>query len=176
MASCDDDVLQIEIVNWEKYNPKKNNKQQLWFRADANMAQRMLQQGFTAREIGVWMWLLGVRCGAGSGVIRVSLRVIRGCFRLKQAELGVMMEKLERYQCIKRSVFYENSPTDVTNEQTNRRTNSETENLFNFENREQPKKDPDPSGWSPPPPGFRRRITASLAGQKLPTDGGAAGG
>lgn len=98
----EEDILEFEILNWGKYNPPSNNKKKSWFRVDNDSSDRMLQQGFTAAEIGVWLWFLSRRCQTSSPTLMLDARHLCSKFNIRRPTLFFLMDKLERFQCIKR--------------------------------------------------------------------------
>lgn len=66
----------ITITNWEKYNPKRDQKHYTWLRLDNDIANDVRLFGLTAEQKFIWVHLLCLASKAGAGTALVNLTQI----------------------------------------------------------------------------------------------------
>lgn len=89
------DWVEIEIVNWEKYNPKRDQKTYTWLRLDNGIITDPELFGLSAEQKLLWIALLCEASKKNSGTIRVHLGWLEQNLGLKQAKV---MEALTQFQ------------------------------------------------------------------------------
>lgn len=74
-------IYEVEILNWEKYNPRADQKRHSWFRKEAAMIYHPAIQKLSHPGYRFWDWLLSERTHHYSTTIRVDtdhvVRMIR---------------------------------------------------------------------------------------------------
>lgn len=78
-------VFEIEIVNWEKYNPRVDQKKHHWFRLNTDIFTDDKVQRLKAAEFKIWLWLMAERTRKGTPSIQVDPKLMSRWIRLKPA-------------------------------------------------------------------------------------------
>jgi len=124
----------ITIRNWDKYNPKRDQKNYTWLRLDNDIANDTKLFGLTAAQKFMWIHLLCLASKANSGEIFIDLRQLERALEIDLRSIRDALEFLERRNILgvvwnNSGVVYttgliiETTPTYVrTNERTNVRT------------------------------------------------------
>lgn len=105
--------IEIEIVNWERYNPRKDIKRPHWFAFNNRMIEDSQFFSFTAEEFKAWIYILSQASQRSSGTVRLNLEHAERVCGIKRKSLIAAIEKLEQMQAVHRSVRVPNA--DVQN-------------------------------------------------------------
>lgn len=93
--------MRIEIINWAKYNQRKDVKAPSWFRMDHGIFENPEFYDFSHTDIVAWLYLLCVASRKSAAIIEVNFTHAERIGRLKRKELEVALEKLERIQVVR---------------------------------------------------------------------------
>jgi hypothetical protein len=116
------DGATIEVVNWDKYNPRTDSKKPSWFRFENTIATGPSFFGLDAEQKWLWVFILSLVSQAnGAGVVWNSAyaQQLTGVKPKKQDETIEIFEKFARLR-VSREVTERVSP--ATNERTDERT------------------------------------------------------
>lgn len=124
------DFLEIEILNWEKYNPKRDQKTYTWLRLDNGISTDPELFGLDAEQRYVWIVLLCQASQQNSGRIRVAPGFLEHITGVSTKKIAKLFEFLQRKPVIKlhdRARSHDAVVTTPTYERTNERTNETNE-------------------------------------------------
>lgn len=93
--------MEIEVINWEKFNPRKDLKATTWFRLQNGLFEDPNFFDFTHAELLVWLYLLSICSKKRSGTITVNFAHAERVARLKPKDVKTAIEKLEELQCVR---------------------------------------------------------------------------
>jgi hypothetical protein len=96
--------VDVEIVNWEKYNPRKDIKHPRWFAFDNRMLEASQFFEFSADELKAWIYLLCQASQRSNPVVRVSFEHAERVCGVKKRYFLEALKKLEANQCVRLSV------------------------------------------------------------------------
>lgn len=119
------DWITIEILNWDKYNPRKDLKATTWVRLQNSLFEDPSFFEFSHAELLTWIYLLSQCSKKLSGTIRLSFAHAERIARLKRKDVESAIEKLESLQCVRVSERGRN--VDVTCTSHYERTNERDE-------------------------------------------------
>lgn len=124
----------ITIKNWDKYNPKRDQKNYTWLRLDNDISNDTKLFGLTAAQKFMWVHLLCLASKANRADIFIDLRQLERALEIDLKSIRDALEFLERRNIL--SVVYttgtiiQTTPTYVrTYERTNERTNERTDTV-----------------------------------------------
>lgn len=120
-------IITIEILNWSKYNPRKDVKKPTWFRFEHDFFHDWKFFGFTHEERCFWMYLL---CQASAvdrhGFVTINVAHVQHVAGVSIECIRMALTKLKRNQVVKsQSVRIKHAHVSdpyATNERTNGRT------------------------------------------------------
>lgn len=126
------DGATVEILNWEKFNPRKDLKATAWFRLQNSLFEDPNFFDWSHSEILFWVYILSLASKKQTGSIRFSDAHAEriGRFKLRDAESS--LEKLVELQCIK--VTLRGRDIDVTRTLHARHTTNERTDVTNETN------------------------------------------
>ena len=114
--------VEVTILNWEKYHPRKDVSNPSWLRLQNRMWNDSQFFSFAAEELWVWICLLSIASQKQSPVISFSLEWLSQESKAKLKVVEITLEKLTRNGCVTwtlrgRNVHGRNvtDVTDVTN-------------------------------------------------------------
>jgi hypothetical protein len=126
--------ITITILNWEKFNPRKDYQTMPWIRLETNLFFSYSTDEFTAEELLVWIFILTYAGKKNSPTFSVSESYLAKYSRCKPESVRMSLAKLEKIQCITvqcsepdlftnvprslRNVTNERNDTNITNEHT----------------------------------------------------------
>jgi len=119
------EFIEVEILNWEKYNPRRDLKATTWVRLQNSLFEDSNFFGFSHGELLVWIYVLCQASRRQSGAVRVNLAHAEQVGRLPAEIVHSAIQKLEELQCVRVHV----TPTsrarhaDVTSTSHYERTN-----------------------------------------------------
>lgn len=120
----------IDIVNWSKYNPKRDQVSYSWFRMNNDFFLSADLFGLTSDQKLVWVVLLCLASKSNSSTFEVNPDFIAHHLSIKKSVVVQALELLcerglatigDRALSPVRQIT---TPTNVTNERTNERTNT----------------------------------------------------
>lgn len=86
--------MEIKINNWEKYNPKRDQKTYTWFRVNNDILSGQEFSDFEGHEILVWFSIIAEASKKNSGRVSLKLNYIARCARTTLDLARVALEKL----------------------------------------------------------------------------------
>lgn len=128
--------MEIEILNYEKFNPRGDSKKPSWFRFENNFffSQSMFDLSNDARL--VWIFIICYASQKNAGSIQIDSAYISHHAKVSEKQVEEAVKKLEEKQCLKviRATLARDShgsrtkshATNVTNERDERDETNET--------------------------------------------------
>lgn len=74
---------ELEVINWEKYNPKESNKSHSWLRLDNGVVMDEFFQTMSGSELKVWVWILCERSRKGTTLITLDTEIVQRLIRVR---------------------------------------------------------------------------------------------
>lgn len=149
------DVVMVEILNWERYNPKRDQSSYSWLRLNNDIATDPDLFGLTAEQKFVWVCILCQASRDNKSIIRVNVAFIEHLTGVNRDAIEATLEFLEqkpviRIQEVARPpatagdrarprVVASATPTNVRDERTYERTNVCTEPIKKIPKKRNPK-------------------------------------
>lgn len=96
-----DDLLEFSIVNWEKYNPRKDLKNPKWFRFNNDFFADEKILNLTAAEFKVFVLFLCLRSRANTELVQSSYRVVTRLIHSRTKIVHSAIQKLEQNGLLK---------------------------------------------------------------------------
>lgn len=135
----DNPIIEIEILNWEKFNPRKDVKATSWFRLDNRFCVDPKFFDLSNDYKMVWIWLLSHASQELAGVVQINLSLVSTMITMPADDVLDCLKIFEKRNVIKirgdlrdasdrtcnanvrvRTATNERTnETDVTNERTN---------------------------------------------------------
>lgn len=121
-------TIELEIINWEKYNPRKDIKHPAWFAFNNRMIEDAQFFSFTAEEFKAWIYVLSQASQKNNSNISLVTEHAERVCGIKKRVLLATLEKLEQLRCVRMSVRDPNArvqnpnttlQTDTTNTTNN---------------------------------------------------------
>jgi len=122
--------LQITIINWDKYNPKRAQRTYTWLRLNNDIFFSPDIFGLKLEEKAVWIFLLCQASRKNSGVINLTPDFIAHSLNTKTSKISQALKTFEKIQLITTNALslppalHFATPTD---RQTDERTNETNE-------------------------------------------------
>jgi hypothetical protein len=119
-------VIKLKILNWEEYNPKRDQKTYTWLRLQNDVATDKKLFALTAEQKWVWVCLLCEASKANHGELEFDLAWLVEITKVKRSIIEVLLAELEKRGIISLSLppaTADLSQTTPTYERTNVRTN-----------------------------------------------------
>jgi hypothetical protein len=135
-------TLFIEIINWDKYNPKRDQQSYTWLRLNNDIATDPDLFGLSAAQKFVWIEILCQASRKNKGTILVNLEQISHVTQVKIQEIMELIDFLEQkpicrtHDNARSPIVVGTTPTNETNErdETNETNEQTPKNLkFDFE-------------------------------------------
>lgn len=123
--------IKIELVNWEKYNPRKDLKTMSWFRVENNLPEH--SAFFELTNDGKWffIWILCQAAKKNKELLIFDLNYAEHFSGVKKEQITEILQILHEHELI-RYELVTNTNEFVPYERTNERTNgTELAPLFN---------------------------------------------
>lgn len=126
------DKATIEILNWDKFCPRKDLKATSWLRLQNTLLSDPKFMDFSHAELIAWIYLLSLASLSQKATIQVFYTHAERIGRLTATQMDGAIEKLIELQCVHVSVrtrHADDTATTRTRHTTNERTNvtNETE-------------------------------------------------
>ena len=134
--------MEIKIINWEKFNPRKDLKSMPWFRLSSDIGYSETLFELTVEQKWLWIFVLSTCANKNSDVITVNPRYFSFHSGVKQQNIMKHMEVFENRGLIQPTNVSDRIRTDtieyVPNEHNehnehNERTNASERLIFDFE-------------------------------------------
>jgi hypothetical protein len=93
-------TIEIEIMNWREYNPRRELKKPGWFRLEHSLFENPDFYSFSHIEKLVWIYLLSMACKKNSGQVIVNFEHAERVAQFKSKDIVSAIEKLEQNQCV----------------------------------------------------------------------------
>lgn len=139
-------MIEIQIKNWDKFNPRKDVKSASWFRFDNSFFTNPTFFVASSDTKIVWCYLLCCASQKMSGKIKISKEMICALLRISEKSFNDGIAFLISADCIElvgkesissniNTIEYEresacdNTKMHATNERTNERTNEESKTI-----------------------------------------------
>ena len=106
------DGATLEVINWEKYNPRKDLKATQWFRFQNSLFEDPNFIDFSATEIVALIYILSLASKRQSGSIKISMAHVERIGRIKEKDFSSAIEKLLSLQFVQ--ITSEVEHADVT--------------------------------------------------------------
>lgn len=164
-------IVRIKILNWEKHNPKRDQKTYSWLRLQNDIATDKDLFGLSAEQKWAWVVILCEASKKNSGEIEFDLDWLAEIARVKKGAIESLLRFLEEKPIISKSLppataqcrrtTPTNERTNVTNERTNDIADPAGLSVLDFESlyRKYPRKE-----------GKQKGIAACKAQIKSPED------
>jgi hypothetical protein len=95
------ETLTVEILNWDKYNPRKDVKKPAWFACSNSLFDNHEFYDFTHTEMISWIYMLSLASKKLSGVITIHWEHLERIGRIKKKDFLAAIEKLQRNHCVR---------------------------------------------------------------------------
>lgn len=92
--------MRVEILNWDRFQPRKDVKAPSWFRLSHSLFEDHEFYDFTHTEIVAWIYILSLASKKSSATVAINQQHVERVGRLKWKEFHVALEKLQFIQCI----------------------------------------------------------------------------
>lgn len=115
----------IEILKWEKFNPRKDVKANSWFRLQHDFFENPDFYDFSPAEMLAWIYLLCLASKKNTGTVSINEKHLERVGRISVADFRSAVEKLETVQCVLVHVtgtLRERDESDTQTNATNERT------------------------------------------------------
>lgn len=93
-------MVEIEVLNWEKFNPRKDVSNPSWFRFEHNLFFDPDWDEFDGAEISVWLFLLSYASFKRKSVFKFSLEKLAARSRVELSKVESAFQKLQEKGCI----------------------------------------------------------------------------
>jgi hypothetical protein len=94
------EVLTVEIINWDKFNPRKDFKTPTWFACSNGLFDNHEFFDFSHTEMLSWIYILSLASKKKSKVVTIHWSHLEKVGRIKQKEFLAAIQKLQRNQCV----------------------------------------------------------------------------
>jgi hypothetical protein len=121
------DGATIEIIKWEKYNPRKDLKATNWLRLQNSLFEDPNFIEFNHSEILFWVYLLSMASKKQAGSIRLSVAHAERIGRFRTEDITSAIAKLTELECVQ--VTEREVKTGVTSTSRTRNTDVRGHNL-----------------------------------------------
>lgn len=94
------ETIDIEVINWSRYNPRKDHKHPRWFAFSNDFFNDPKFYSFTHSEIVGWIYILCMASKENSSMVKLYFDHMQYATKTTKAEITVLFKKLEKHQCI----------------------------------------------------------------------------
>ncbi len=92
--------IYVEILNWERFNPRKDVKHNSWFRCDHSLFEHPDFHDFTHSDIIVWLYLLCLASKKNSSCVTVYTNHADRLANISLIQLCTALQKLNKIKAI----------------------------------------------------------------------------
>jgi hypothetical protein len=118
--------IEIEILNWEKFNPRKDLKATSWVRLQNSIFEDHQFFDFDHSEICFWIYLISLASKKQNGTVLLNLAHAERIGRFSIETIHSAIQKLSNIDCVQKHSEHVTS-TSRARTTTNERTNNETD-------------------------------------------------
>ena len=86
-------IIEIEVINWENYNPRTDRKKHSWFRLENNIVSEPKFHGLSAAQKFIAICLLA-EASKGSGRAKIIVSWLCDQLKVKSLEISKTLELL----------------------------------------------------------------------------------
>jgi hypothetical protein len=132
------DAATLEIINWSKFNPRKDLKATTWFRLQNTLFEDPNLFEWSHSELLFWIYLLSLASKKQSGIIRLSYAHATRIGRFEVADVESAIQKLIELECVRivsvvrnedvTSTSHARDTTDERTDETNETERTDEEN------------------------------------------------
>jgi len=126
--------MKIEIINWDKYNPRKDLKSMSWFRLESNIAVDPKLHSLTVEGRWLWVCLLSIAAQQMAASFDVDISYLSRISGVKEKSIKAELKKLEGKQLVHVSVRNMNESVRATNENVPNEHNEHNEHNTHAQN------------------------------------------
>jgi hypothetical protein len=126
------DGYTLEILNWEKYNPRFDSKKPSWFRMEANFATSQEYFGLTPAQKWAWIVIMCSACQSNGKPLTLRYDWLKVFTELDGPEIDDLIDFLIEKDSVcvtragvARAARVSRNSSHATNERTDERTNRE---------------------------------------------------
>lgn len=156
------DELEIEIINWEKYNGRQDVKNPTWFRMQNDLLFSYRRRPLKPSDIVVFLSLLSISSKKQTEKITISVRYLSQLCHIRALLVRSSISCLEENQMVR--VVPRNVDVTPTSRPRTLRTDRQTD-------RQTDRKAPPPNNEIELTPEAKKRVKAGLRKYAHPEDG-----
>ncbi len=104
--------MTITIINWDKFNPRKDVKVSSWFRMEHSIWFDPDWEHFSGEEFAVWTYLLSLASFKNKNCFRYNPLTVSRNARVSEKSVKSAVEKLKELQCVQ--ITSDDAYADVT--------------------------------------------------------------
>jgi hypothetical protein len=123
-------TIELELLNWDKYNPRKDLKATTWMRFQNSIYEDPQFFDFDHGEICFWIYLLCMASKKQSSTVIVNITHAERIGRFKKSTIDSCIEKLKHINCVTERHAHVTS-TLRARHTTNERTEQNMTNVTN---------------------------------------------
>lgn len=95
-------IIDIEVVNWDKHQPKRNDvKNPTWFKLKHDLLDDPVIYSLSPIEFKIWIYFLTQCSKQNTSSIRVNTGLMQTMYRLRTDHVQSCIFKLEQYQIVR---------------------------------------------------------------------------
>lgn len=98
------DNIELEIINWSKYNPRKDYKRPHWFAMSNRVLEDESLYELSGDEFKAWVYILCKASQLNSGSVKIYFKHAERVSGIERHVLSSSIEKLIKAECIRCSV------------------------------------------------------------------------
>jgi hypothetical protein len=98
------DCIEVEIINWSRYNPRRDYKRPVWFALSNRILENPSFFDFAADEFKAWIYILCQASQKNSACISLNFRHADKVCSISKRALLSTIDKLEKAESIQRHV------------------------------------------------------------------------
>lgn len=121
MAQTSCDGATIEVINWEKYNPRTDSKKPTWFRVDNDLATGPGFFGLDCEQKWLWIFILSLISQQNGEAILWNTAYCQQLTGIKPKKQDETIEIFEKFVRLRVSRKVTQRDSHATNERTNER-------------------------------------------------------
>ena len=98
------DIIEIEITNWSKHNPRKDFKRPVWFALSNRILEDPSLFDLSDGELRAWIYILCQASQKNSSIVKLNVSHADRVCRVSRKVLESAIEKLVKAECIQHHV------------------------------------------------------------------------
>ena len=108
-------MIEVKVLNWEKFNPRKDLKVMNWMRIEADIDIDLSMLGLNAPQKWAWVWILSTCAKKNRDSFRCTAEYLQSTIGIEKDDLDDVLETLQNEGMI------EYSNNSIRNSKTNTR-------------------------------------------------------